>query len=135
MTAAVDHPGIDWGPAEPGLPPCGPRLVRIAVEHPANRPSETLSRAEIIDGIAEFEAAKNALDAAQAEWIRLFARAEAAHQIEHGLTEPEKIDRSIAGQLSPACRVSVTEARKRVRVARDLHDGLDHLRALFHPAH
>ena len=31
-----------------------------------------------------------------------------------------------------ACRVSPTEGRKRVRVARDLHDGLDHLRRQFH---
>ena len=106
--------------------------MRAAVEHHANRSPELLNRAELIDGIAEFEAARSALEAAQAEWTRVFARAEAAHQIDRGLTEPEKIERTIAGQLSPACRVSVTEARKRVRVARDLHDGLDHLRALFH---
>ena len=45
--------------------------------------------------------------------------------------EPEKLERTIAGQIACACRVSPTEGRKRVRVARDLHDGLDHLRRLF----
>lgn len=131
MTAAVET--SDTAPAVLAreIAVCGPRLVRAAVDNPANWSPESLSRAELIDGIAALEAAKSALEAAQAEWIRAFARAEAAHRIDRGQTEPEAIERSIAGQLSPACRISVTEARKRVRVARDLDDGLDRLRALF----
>ncbi len=129
MTAAV---APTRGPVAGDIASCGPRLVRVAVEHPANRPAESLSRAELIDGIAELEAAKSALEAAQAEWVRAFARAEAAHQIDAGLTEPEKIQRSIAAQVGMACRVSPTEGRARLRDARDLHDGLDHVRTLFH---
>ena len=133
MTSVADPPSRG---AEPCLDPeastlLGPGLVRIAVEHPANRPSESLTRAELIDGLALFEQAKSALEAAQAEWVRAFARAEAAHLVDTGMTEPERIERSIAGQISPACRVSITEARKRVRVARDLHDGLDGIRRVF----
>ena len=133
MTSVADPPSRG---AEPCLDPeastlLGPGLVRIAVEHPANRPSESLTRAELIDGLALFEQAKSALEAAQAEWVRAFARAEAAHLVDAGVIEPGRIERSIAGQISPACRVSITEARKRVRVARDLHDGLDSVRGLF----
>ena len=132
MSSAVEHRGSHPASVVRDGPPAGPRLVRLAVEHPANRPSESLSRAELVDGIAELEAAKNALDAAQAEWTLAFARAEAAHQIDRGPTEPEKIERSIAAQVGMACRVSPTQGRARVRVARDLHDGLDRLRGLFH---
>ena len=74
---------------------------------------------------------KHSLDALQSRWTLAFARAEAAAQTAHGEVQPEKLERSIAGQIAYACRVSPTEGRKRVRVARDLNDGLDHLRRLF----
>ena len=132
MTATVDSPDTAPGVVARDVAVCGPQLVRAAVEHPANQPPETLSRAELIDGIAALEDAKSALDAVQAEWTRAFARTEAAHQIDDGLTEPEKIQRSVAAQIGLACRVSPTEGRKRLQVARDLHAGLDHVRTLFH---
>lgn len=131
MTAPADTLSVEPVSVVREIAACGPELVRAAVEHHANRSPEQLSRDELIDGIAELEAAKSALEAAQTEWTRVFARAEAAHQIDRGLTDAEKVERSIAGQLGPACRVSVTEARRRVRTARDLHDGLDRVRALF----
>ena len=132
MTVAADYPAAEPLAIAADIAACGPRLVRAAVENLTNHCPETLDRAALIDGIAEYEAAKSALEAAQAEWTRVFARAEAAHQIDRGVTEPDKIDRSIAAQVGMACRVSPTEGRKRVRVARDLHDGLDHLRRQFH---
>ncbi len=136
MTVAVDSPATTPGhvPSDIGsdIAACGPRLVRAAVENIANHCPESLDRATLIDGIADLEAAKSALEAAQADWMRTFARAEAANRIEDGSTEPEKIERSVAAQIGLACRVSPTEGRTRVRVARDLHDGLDHVRRLFH---
>ena len=136
MTAVADHPpGADPGAGDTD----DLALIRAAIGRLAGscrtpgppRPVGPDGRATLIDEIVEIETLKACLEAVQAERTLAFARAEAAHQIDRGLTEPEKIERSIAGQLSPACRVSVTEARTRVRTARDLHLGLDHLHGLF----
>ncbi|TCK27523.1 HNH endonuclease [Pseudonocardia endophytica] len=133
MTTAAEHPAIEPGRAPRDLVACAPRLIRASIENLAGITPDGVERAELIDGIAELEAAIATAQAAQAAWIRTFARAEAAHQLERGgLTEPEKIQRTIAAQVGLACRVSPTEGRTRVRVARDLHDGLDHVRALSH---
>ncbi|TCK20619.1 HNH endonuclease [Pseudonocardia endophytica] len=132
MTDAAEHPAVEPGPAPSDLVASAPRLIRASIENLAGIAPHGVERAELIDGIAELEAAIATAQAAQAEWIRAFARAEAAHQIEKGLTEPEKIDRTIAGQIGLACRVSPTEGRTRVRVARDLHQGLDRVRGLGH---
>ncbi len=130
MTAVADNqspePGVG-GCAESGLALIREGIARLAGSAPA-----VCGRAELIDRISEMETLKNAFEAAQAESTLAFARAEAAHQIDHGCTEPDKLERSIAAQVGMACRVSPTEGRKRVRTARDLHDGLEQLRALFH---
>ncbi len=67
----------------------------------------------------------------QAEAILAFAHAEAEAATAGGEVEPEKLERSIAAQVGLACKVSPTEGRKRVRVARDLHHGHDRVRELF----
>ena len=133
MTAVVDgdDTDADLGPELRGSPRFGHALVRLGIAHLSEAPPDSLDRAALIDGIAEFETLKNSLEAFQSEWILAFARAHAAERTKAGAVEPEKLERDIAGQIAPACRVSPTEGRKRVRVARDLHDGLDHLRRLF----
>ncbi len=93
--------------------------------------SAPLSRAELIAEMARLEERMAMVAAAQAEVILAFARAEAVAQTAGGDVEPEKLERSIAAQVGLACRVSPSEGRKRVRIARDLHDGHDHVRALF----
>ncbi len=91
----------------------------------------TTSRAELIARITRSEEQKAMAAAEQAEAILAFARAEAAEQIAGGDVEPDKLERSIAAQVGLACRVSPTEGRKRVRIARDLHHGHDRVRELF----
>ncbi len=97
----------------------------------AEVPAESFSQGDLLDGIAEIESLGNAWKSVQAEWTLLFSRRHVATQIESGVTDPGKLERSVAGEISLACHVSPTEARKRVHTARDLHDGLDHLRRLF----
>ncbi|TCK21262.1 HNH endonuclease [Pseudonocardia endophytica] len=120
----------------PDAPPSGPLEavlgpLRAAIAHAASWSPARFERAEQIDGIAGLETVRNAVEALQAEWTLGFATAEAAHQTRNGQVEPEKIERSIGAQVGLACRVSPTEGRRRVRTARDLNDGLDHLRGLF----
>jgi hypothetical protein len=105
--------------------------LRAAIARAAEAPPDALDRSQMIDGLAELETARCALEALQARWTLDFARAEAAYQVEAGRDEPDKIERSIGAQVGLACRTSPVEGRRRVRTARDLHDGLDHLRVLF----
>ncbi len=133
MTTVIDDSSPDTGPESvaAGLPSFDLALMRVAITHARQATGDSLSRAELIDGVAQLESLKHSLDALQSEWTLAFARADAAAQTAHGEVQPEKLERSIAGQIAYACRVSPTEGRKRVRVARDLNDGLDHLRRLF----
>ena len=87
--------------------------------------------ASLIERIALLEERKNAVAAEQAAAILEFARAHAESEIAAGVVEPEQLERSIAAQVGLACRVSPTEGRRRVRIARDLHDGHSAVRALF----
>ena len=65
-------------------------------------------------------------------WLELgLTKGELAQRIEAGIVDPEKLERSVAGEISLAAHVSPTESRKRIRTARDLHAGLDHLRRFF----
>ncbi|WP_226378446.1 HNH endonuclease [Pseudonocardia oceani] len=77
------------------------------------------------------EERKAAIAAEQSEVILAFARAHAESQTATGTVEPEALERSIAAQIGLACRVSPTEGRRRMRMARDLHAGHDQIRALF----
>ncbi len=105
--------------------------MQAAVQQAVESPVDDLSEAELIDRIAQIETLTNSLEALQGATVYSFARAHAASKTATGRVEPEKLERDIAGQISPACRVSVHEARKRVRMARDLRDGLGHVRRLF----
>ena len=124
-------PDGDAGSIQSPSPPFGVALLEAGIAHASALSPESFSEAEMIDAIAAFESVKHAVDALQAEWTRAFARAHVTAQTANGVVEPEKLERSVAAQVGAACRVSPTEGRKRVRTARDLHDGLDHVRGLF----
>ncbi|MGE3288167.1 MAG: DUF222 domain-containing protein, partial [Pseudonocardia sp.] len=82
--------------------------------------------------IARLERLKNQIAAEQAEAIREFARAHVESQRSAGVAvEPEQLERSIVAQVGLACRVAPAEARRRLRVARDLHAGHDRVRVLY----
>ncbi|QJY45294.1 HNH endonuclease [Pseudonocardia broussonetiae] len=93
--------------------------------------SESPSEASLIERIAILEQRKAAIAAEQSEAVLAFARAHAESQAAAGTVEPDALERSIAAQVGLACRVSPTEGRRRVRMARDLHAGHDRVRALF----
>src|SRR5689334_23824159 len=84
--------------------------------------SEPLSEADLLARVARLEKMRNALAAEHTAAILVFARAHAASRTASGAVEPEALERSIAAQVGLACRVSPREGRRRVRVARDLHD-------------
>ncbi|TCK25366.1 HNH endonuclease [Pseudonocardia endophytica] len=134
MTAVADHDSSGPTPSIGARAQSALATIRAGIDELVRSCTapEPTSRAALIDEIGALEALKSSLDAVQAEKTLLFARAEAAHQIHRGLTEPEKIQRTIAAQVGLVCRVSPTEGRTRVRVARDLHEGLDHIRSLGH---
>jgi hypothetical protein len=88
-------------------------------------PSDRIAR------IARLEEMKAAIAAEQAAEIRAFAIEHVESQIAAGDIDPLKLEHSIAAQIGLACRVSAFEGRKRLRIARDLHDGHTHVRELF----
>jgi hypothetical protein len=87
--------------------------------------------AQLADAVARLEEQKNALAAQQASAILALGRAVAAQQIDAGVTEPDQVQRVVADRVGQACRVSAFEGGRRVRIARDLHNGHDQVRALF----
>ncbi|GAA3229796.1 HNH endonuclease signature motif containing protein [Pseudonocardia petroleophila] len=93
----------------------------------SSAPSEAL----LIERIALLEERKAAIAAEQSEAVLEFATAHAESQIAAGEVDPEALERSIAAQVGLACRVSPTEGRRRVRIARDLHAGHTRVRELF----
>ena len=133
MTLPVDDPPPDTGPGPvaSGEPHADLAHIRRAIDRAAVAPTSDYSPAQLIDRTAELETLQHQLAAVQSETTLAFARAHAADRTKAGEVEPEKLERSIAAQIGLACHVSPTEGRKRVRTARDLHDGLDHLRRLF----
>ena len=131
MSVPVDTTDPDGESIQTTSPPFGVALLQAGIAHASALSPESFDQAEMIDAITALETVKHAVDALQAEWTRAFARAHVAAQTANGVVEPEKLERSVAAQVGAACRVSPTEGRKRVRTARDLHDGLDHLRGLF----
>ncbi|MDT7579261.1 MAG: hypothetical protein QOK35_525, partial [Pseudonocardiales bacterium] len=86
---------------------------------------------EILDAISSAQAAENAAAARKAEAIREFALLRAAGLTSIGDVEPERVERKIVAEVAVACRVSPFQGRRRLHLARDLHLGLDHVRALF----
>ncbi|MFB9381585.1 DUF222 domain-containing protein, partial [Pseudonocardia petroleophila] len=90
-----------------------------------------MSEAALIERIAQLEERKAAIAAEQSEAVLAFATAHAESQTAAGDVDPEMLERSIAAQVGLACRVSPTEGRRRVRIARDLHSGHARVRELF----
>jgi hypothetical protein len=80
---------------------------------------------------ARLEEAKAALAAEQAAVLRDFARARVESQIAAGDFDPVKVEHGIVAEIALALRMSPFHGRKQLRIARDLHDGLTHVRALF----
>jgi hypothetical protein len=81
--------------------------------------------------VALLEEEKNAVAARQADAILALGRAIAAEQIHRGVDDPTQIQRVVADRVGQACRVSAYEGGKRVRIARDLHDGHTFVRGMF----
>ena len=48
-----------------------------------------------------------------------------------GLVEPEQVEAAVVGSVSSALRVSPARGREQLRIARDLHAGLDGVRRLY----
>ncbi|MFB9384128.1 DUF222 domain-containing protein, partial [Pseudonocardia petroleophila] len=93
--------------------------------------SEPPTEAALVERIALLEERKAAIAAEQSEAVLAFAIAHAESQTAAGDVDPEALERSIAAQVGLACRVSPTEGRRRVRIARDLHAGHTRVRELF----
>ncbi|MFP5019643.1 HNH endonuclease [Pseudonocardia phyllosphaerae] len=128
MTAVQEPPVTDTG--DHGSARVDYALMQVAIEQAALSDSD-VSEAELIDELQQLEALTNSLAALRATRMRHFARTHVANQIAAGADEPEKLERSVASQIGMACKISPFTARSRMRIARDLHDGFTHLRALF----
>ncbi|SFM70628.1 protein of unknown function [Pseudonocardia ammonioxydans] len=133
VTAVHDPPIPDTHPGagEPGFPQVDLVLIQVAVEQAATVDAESCGESELIDQIQQIESLQNSLAALQANRIRSFARTHVDRRIRSGVVDPDKLERGVIAQLGLACRVSPTEARSRLRAARDLREGLDHIRGLF----
>lgn len=106
-------------------------LVRLAAEQAAEADPSGASEAELIDQVQQLEALQHSLAALQATRVRAFARLHVENAVAAGRTDPDRLQRGVVAQVGLACRVSPAEARRRVVTARDLHEGLVHVRGLF----
>jgi hypothetical protein len=131
VTALQDPPHTGLSAGEPEFPETGLTLVQLAAEQAAHSDLSDKDPAVQIGRIQQLESVIQTLSALQAACVRSFARAHVADRITAGETDPDRLERSVAAQVGLACRVSPYEARRRVRVARDLHDGLAHVWGLF----
>ncbi|WP_176921423.1 HNH endonuclease signature motif containing protein [Pseudonocardia oroxyli] len=92
------------------------------------------SREERAAGFGRIErlvALRNRIDAEIAEEVRAAAQREVEARLEEALADPERAEAGIVGQVGLALRVSPTRARTQLRLARDLHAGLDKVREAF----
>jgi hypothetical protein len=131
MTAVQEPPRTGTPAGDPGFPQVDLALVQLAVEQAALDDLSGVSEAELIDQIQQLESVRHSLAALQATRVRAFARLHVENGIAAGQVDPDRLQRGVLAQVGLACRVSPTEARRRVSTARDLHDGLDHVRGLF----
>ncbi|MBW0102345.1 DUF222 domain-containing protein [Pseudonocardia sp. KRD-291] len=120
----------------PAFAPVDPTLVWLLAEQDPGVVDElcadtSLSEAGLVDRISVLESLQQRVAALQSAAIYAFARRHAAVRTAGGVVEPEKLERSIAGQIALACRVSPAEGGKRMRMARDLRNGHDRVHALF----
>ncbi|MCE3554612.1 13E12 repeat family protein [Pseudonocardia sp. RS11V-5] len=100
-------------------------------DDPAPAASGVSSRAERVARIEELVRLRNSLDAEIATEVREFAREEVEARLDQAVVAPEQVEAGIVAQLGLALRVSPTRARVQLRLARDLHAGLQRVRAAF----
>ncbi|MEV1293576.1 DUF222 domain-containing protein [Pseudonocardia sp. NPDC049635] len=123
------HTGVAAG--DPRFPQVDLALVQLAAEQAAEADPSGASEAELIDQVQQLEALQHSLAALQATRVRAFARLHVENAVAAGRTDPDRLQRGVVAQVGLACRVSPAEARRRVVTARDLHEGLVHVRGLF----
>ena len=131
MTAVDD---VTFGEASrlrsPGFPDLDLDALRSMFAQVGDLIDEESSDVELVDRMTSLVALRNSVDAALAATELSFARRHAAAQTTDGTMDPERLERSIGTQIGLANRASPFVGRNRMRVARDLHDGFDHVRGL-----
>ncbi|GAA1863118.1 HNH endonuclease signature motif containing protein [Pseudonocardia ailaonensis] len=98
------------------------------------RPAPAVSRGQRVARMEQLVALRNSINAEIAEEVRALARDEArarAEQLLSGLVDPEQIEAAVVGRVATALGVSPTRGREQLRIARDLHSGLDRVRELY----
>lgn len=132
---AVDDLTVPGPRPESVVPPAlvllDPVLDGLLAEQIPETVEPNCTEAELVDRIARLESLQHQIAALQSAAIDDFARRHVASRIASGVVDPEKLERSISGQIALACRVSPAEGGKRMRMARDLRSGHDHVHALF----
>ena len=87
------------------------------------------TEAALLARVAHLEEMKASVAAEQAAVLREFALARVSSAIAAGGDiDPVKLEHGIVAEIGLACRMSPFEGRKRLRIARDLHDGHTHVR-------
>ncbi|MEV1292533.1 DUF222 domain-containing protein [Pseudonocardia sp. NPDC049635] len=134
MTAVHDPPlptgtpGVD----EPGFPRIDLALIQLVIEQAARAAEPSgCTEAELIDQIQQIDSLQNCVAALQASRIHAFAREHVGNAIAAGRTDPERLERGAVAQVALACHTSPADARARIRAARDMREGLDHVREAF----
>ncbi|MET0188195.1 MAG: DUF222 domain-containing protein, partial [Pseudonocardia sediminis] len=133
MTAVADFsvPGTGPEPVAPAFELVDLSLLRLLDESDPDSLLTSCSEVELVDRIAQLESLQHRVAALQSAAIHAFARRHVAARIDSGAVEPGKLERSVAGQIGLACRVSPIEGGKRMRMARDLRNGHARVLALF----
>lgn len=128
---AVTTSGGPSRPHLPGFPDVDLDALQAVLAQTATVVDEASSDAELVDRMTRLATLRSSLEALQATTELSFARVHAAKQTATGQVDPERLERSIGAMIGLAERTSTTVGCKRMRIARDLHDGLDHVRGLF----
>ncbi|RZT83811.1 uncharacterized protein DUF222 [Pseudonocardia sediminis] len=133
MTAVADFsvPGTRPEPVAPTFELVDLTLLRLLDESDPDPLLGSRPEVELVDRIAQLESLQHRVAALQSAAIHAFARRHVASRVDAGVVDPERLERSVAGQIALACRVSPIEGGKRMRMARDLRNGHDHVLALF----
>ncbi|WP_344415070.1 HNH endonuclease [Pseudonocardia ailaonensis] len=93
-----------------------------------------MSRGERVARLEQLVALRNSISAEITDEVRALAREEVearAGQLDAGLVGPEQIESAVVGQVAAALGMSPTRGREQLRIARDLHAGLDRVRELY----
>ncbi|OLM32693.1 hypothetical protein Ae717Ps2_3589 [Pseudonocardia sp. Ae717_Ps2] len=135
MTAVQEPPTHCPGTGAGGFLRVDLLLAQIAVQDAAHEDLSGCTETQLVDQVRQIESLQASLAALQATRVRAFARAHVENRLADAGTagdgaDPGKLHRSVVAQVQLACRIPTGEARARVANARDLHDGLHHVREL-----